>query len=325
MCWNREERSVTCAFHPDQPVAAYCQFCGKPLCSACAHSIQNIVGCEPCMTARLNAPPVGWSSVHIGKQRHGKSFQFSAYTPHPPVPPYAPPYVPPVPGSVPPYTANPGLAFGLGWIPGVGAMYNGQFAKGLLHVLIFVMLIDLTRWNGAIGICVAAWVFYQVFDAYQTALARRDGLPLPNPLGLNDIGSWVTGHRSRPGTPAQPAQPGAAADPAAQTPPSAPASPEFAPPFAPGSQPPIAGFAPFVHSMPPVPPDQYDLPEIHHGLPTGAVVLVALGVLFLLNNFGVLHGRWIDHSWPLFLIGLGIWILWKRSNEPPAPGNPPTE
>ena len=185
---------MNCAFHPDQPVAAYCQFCGKPLCTACAHSIQNIVGCEPCMTARLTTPPAGWSSVHIGKEHGGKGFHFTSYTPFPP----AQPFVPPGPGAFPPNTANPGLAFILGWIPGVGAMYNGQFAKGLLHVLVFVMLIDLTRWNGVLGICVAAWVFYQVFDAYQTAMARRDGLPLPNPLGLNDIGAWFTGHRAAP-------------------------------------------------------------------------------------------------------------------------------
>ncbi len=303
---------MNCAFHPDQPVAAYCQFCGKPLCSTCAHSIQNIVGCESCMAARLSASPASWYSVHIGKEKHGKSFHYTANLPFPPAQPFVP---------VPPGAPNPGLAFILGWIPGVGAMYNGQFAKGLLHVLVFVMLIDLTHWNGLLGICVAAWVFYQVFDAYQTALARRDGLPLPNPLGLNDIGAWITGHRSSSRAPVPPIQPGFAPNPVAETysPP-----PNAAPPLATGQQPPAAGFAPFAQGMPAVPPDQYDLPEIHRGLPTGAVILVALGVLFLLNNFGILHGKWMDHSWPLLLIGLGIWILIRRSQEPPEPGNPPT-
>ena len=302
---------MNCAFHPDQPVAAYCQFCGKPLCSTCAHSIQNIVGCEPCMAARLSANPASWS-VHIGREKHGKSFHYTANMPFPPAQPFVP---------AQPDEPNPWLALTLGSIPGVGAMYNGQFAKGLLHVLIFVLLIELTHWNGLLGICVAAWVFYQIFDAYQTALARRDGLPLPNPLGLNDIGSWITGHRSNPGPSAQPIQPGFAQNPAAQA--SAP-PPNAAPPFATGPQPPIAGFAPFAQGMPAVPPDQYDLPDVHRGLPTGAVILVALGVLFLLNNFGILHGKWMDHSWPLLLIGLGIWILIRRNQEPPAPGNPPT-
>ena len=31
----------------------------------------------------------------------------------------------------------PGLAFALGFIPGVGAIYNGQYLKGLVHALIF--------------------------------------------------------------------------------------------------------------------------------------------------------------------------------------------
>ena len=36
---------------------------------------------------------------------------------------------------------SPGVAMLLGFIPGVGAMYNGQFVKGFVHVIIFVMLI----------------------------------------------------------------------------------------------------------------------------------------------------------------------------------------
>ncbi len=104
------------------------------------------------------------------------------------------------PGSVPPnYTAtgytptaglpNPGLATLLGFIPGVGAMYNGQFAKGIAHVVIFAVLVSLSdHVNGIFGLLVAGWVFYMVFDAYQTARARRDGLIVPDPFGLNNIG-----------------------------------------------------------------------------------------------------------------------------------------
>src|SRR5437588_899360 len=42
--------------------------------------------------------------------------------------------------------------------------------------------------------------------------------------------------------------------------------------------------------------------------PTGAVVLVALGVFFLLENFGLLR---VGKMWPLFLIGFGLWIAYK--------------
>ena len=84
--------------------------------------------------------------------------------------------------------AHPVLAGLLGFIPGVGAMYNGQFVKALAHVLIFAVFVSLSDKSVVFGLLVAAWVFYQVFDAAQTAKARRDGLPLPNPFGLNDLG-----------------------------------------------------------------------------------------------------------------------------------------
>ena len=94
---------------------------------------------------------------------------------------YAPPgagasgsYGPP-PMGVP----NPGTATILGFIPGVGAMYNGQYIKAIVHVLVFVVLISITEHYGLFGIFAGAWVLYQVFDAHQTAKARRDGLPLP--------------------------------------------------------------------------------------------------------------------------------------------------
>src|SRR5213076_335462 len=38
---------------------------------------------------------------------------------------------------------NPGAAFALGLIPGVGAIYNGEFVKAAVHVLIFGMLVSL--------------------------------------------------------------------------------------------------------------------------------------------------------------------------------------
>ena len=99
-------------------------------------------------------------------------------------PPYGYPAPPPPPGS-----PNPGLAALLGFIPGVGAMYNGQFPKGIAHIVIFAILTSLANHvSDAFGLLVAGWVFYMVFDAYQTARARRDGLLVPDPFGLNNIG-----------------------------------------------------------------------------------------------------------------------------------------
>lgn len=314
---------MNCANHPDTPVSSYCQFCGKPLCAQCAHRIQSIVGCEPCLAARVSAG-VGAYSVNID---NGKGFQYTATGPLPA-------------GAVAPQDGcctHPWVAFCLGWIPGVGAMYNGQFAKALVHVLVFAILVDLSNQNGVFGIVLAGWVFYQVFDAYQTTLARRDGLPLPNPLGLNDIGRWFGARpqtssanpgayagsypASYPGTypgtaPNAPTEPGTANPTASPGP-----APGFAAGFAPGQSAPGMAYSPYsTASMPPVPPDQVDTPDLPRGIPTGAVVLIVLGIAFLLGNLGVLSGYWLDRSWPLLLIGLGVWVAIRRSQTPPAGG-----
>ena len=51
-------------------------------------------------------------------------------------------------------------------------------------------------------------------------------------------------------------------------------------------------------------------------VPTGAVILIALGVLFLLGNLGLFDFH-IFHRlvFPIFLIGLGVWIFLRRSGE----------
>ncbi|WP_263383128.1 LiaI-LiaF-like domain-containing protein [Granulicella arctica] len=122
--------------------------------------------------------------------------------------PYGASAVPLIPGA-----PNPALAGLLGLIPGVGAMYNGQYAKGVVHLVIFAVLVSLSNNNGLFGLFVAGWVFYQVFEAYHTARARRDGTPLPNPFGLNDIGeklgfnkSWTATAPPPPGGPTGSAQ-----------------------------------------------------------------------------------------------------------------------
>jgi hypothetical protein len=79
---------------------------------------------------------------------------------------------------------SPGLAFFLGLIPGVGAIYNGQYAKGLVHAILWGVLVSITS-SGAsrgleplFGIMIAAWVAYMAFEAYHTARKRRLGEPV---------------------------------------------------------------------------------------------------------------------------------------------------
>jgi B-box zinc finger len=207
---------MNCANHPEVATAAYCQSCGKPLCTECIRSVGGVVYCEPCLAARLSTPGAA-----------------GAPTPD---------------ASLTNLHAHPVLAGLLGFIPGVGAMYNGQFVKALAHVLIFAVFVSLSDKSFIFGMLVAAWTFYQVFDAAQTAKARRDGLPLPNPFGLNDLGTRLG---VTPAPPAAPFAAGFAANPAPGTPagPAAAADPNSG--FNPGANP--AGTGPFLPIRPPMP------------------------------------------------------------------------
>ena len=91
-----------------------------------------------------------------------------------------------VPGPGMPHPPNPATAALLGFIPGVGAMYNGQFAKGIAHIAIFAVFSSLSRHVADIfGLFVAGWVFLHGFlRRIKRRVPRRDGLPLPDPFGL---------------------------------------------------------------------------------------------------------------------------------------------
>ena len=85
---------------------------------------------------------------------------------------------------------NPAVAGILaGFFPfGVGAVYCSQYAKGLAHLLIFVMLIFASdhagRWDWVFGIGIAFFWVYQIIDAVRTAHALQAGQPAPDPMGL---------------------------------------------------------------------------------------------------------------------------------------------
>jgi TM2 domain-containing membrane protein YozV len=253
---------MNCANHPDVEVSAYCQQCGKPLCAECTRHVGGMIYCEPCVAIRMGIPVSGQPQAG-----------FSGSTP------------------------NPVLAGVLGFIPGVGAMYNGQFVKALAHVLIFAIFITFSHTSVIFALLIPAWVFYQVFDAYQTAKARLDGLPLPNPFGLNDLGARFGG----PSTPPiPPYSAGFTTEPPPQTgatsPGSTPASPYSAPYSAPSTYP----------------------PAIVNGgagstAPVGAVVLIVIGLMLLCKTLGIFGEEWVDRSWPLVIVGLGAWLLYRRT------------
>ena len=139
-------------------------------------------------------------------------------------------------------------------------MYNGQYAKGIVHLIVFAILVCLADENGIFGLFIAGWVFYQVIEAHHTAQARRDGTPLPNPFGLNDLGerlgfgkAWPRGAYTAARPDAAPA-PDATVPPAASYPPPAPGYPPYTPPPASSWGAPWENYVPPVHPASPYRP-----------------------------------------------------------------------
>jgi hypothetical protein len=206
-------------------------------------------------------------------------------------------------------------------------MYNGQYAKGVVHLIVFAILISLANENGIFGLFIAGWFCYQIIEAYQTARARRDGTPLPNPFGLNDLGerlgfgkAWPSSSTHR--TPPPPPDP-AASTAGAYAPP--PDTPPYTPPlsaawsntpqwdnYAP-QQPPVPPFAAPVYPVDP------NLPYSRNRFPAGAIWLIGLGSLFLIGNSGLFHGFPAHFFVPFLLIGFGVWQFVRKMTEYGAP------
>jgi len=237
---------MNCANHVEVPAVAYCRTCGKPMCSACVRDVHGVLYCEECLAS-----------------------QVSGTMPPPPGPGA------PVPGTTPaPGHSSPGLAALLGFIPGVGAFYNGEYTKGFIHVLIFATLIWATNHvDGIFGLGIAAFELYMPFEAYRTAKAKLMGVVPPDPFGFNSINLF--GNAS---------------------PPAAAAS---------------ASGAPIAEGQAPSPQNYEESSRV----PTGAFVLIGLGVLFLLSQFDWFRFDWFGRFWPLILIAVGVSVLVKRSGR----------
>lgn len=274
---------MDCVNHQGVAATAYCQNCGKPLCATCVRNAGNgQILCEPCVMA--------WQSVQ-------QPFMQQASGP------------------------NPSVAAVLGIIPGVGAMYNGQYFKGLIHVVIFVVIISITTHYGLFGLFIPAWVLYQSFEAFHTAKAIRDGQPLPDPLGLNEVGNWLNlgGPQHRPGMPVNPPGAGPGAAPGAGGYQQVPYT-QYQAPYTP---PPPPGFIdPAVPPPPPVPPVFWKRKE-----PIGALILIGFGLLLLMNQLGFLAERVIHILWPLIFIAIGVWLVIRRIGDTPQvpPQGPGTQ
>jgi TM2 domain-containing membrane protein YozV len=242
---------MNCANHPEVPAAAFCRECGKPMCAECQRPALGSVYCaEHLPVAAVPPPPPPPRPARPEPSYSGSPYSAPAAAPW--TPPDASPYTAPVAPAPPANTgAHPVLALILGFIPGVGAIYNGQYAKGLIHAVVFGLLVSMADsthgvFSALVGILIAAWVFYMAFEAYHTARNRRYGVPVEEFSSLFDI---------RP---------------------------------------------------------------THGRFPAGAILLIGLGFVFLLNTTDIISIDQIERYWPVGLIAIGLYLLYARLNPDQA-------
>src|SRR4051794_23344293 len=149
---------MNCYLHPDTPASAFCRTCGRALCPLCQRVAEGTVFCQD----HVPVPFTQGAQPGMGSPSNPYTAQ-AAY-------------------PVLPVQTSPALAFVLGLIPGVGAIYNGQYIKGLVHAVVFGVIVSLISGNDDgsaapfLGILLAAFVFYMPFEAYHTAKKRQMGI-----------------------------------------------------------------------------------------------------------------------------------------------------
>jgi hypothetical protein len=171
---------MKCAVHPEVDATGFCRNCGKAMCATCARPVREVLYCENCLASGMGmgAPP-----------------------PHAPAAdPYQQPasaFVPPAPAPLPlpgqPGRPSPAAAFVFGLFPGLGAVYNGEYNKAIIHLVIFIALIlGLVSASNAdefsvlavtaLALLLAGFVFYMAFDAMRVAQAKSVGQTVNDPL-----------------------------------------------------------------------------------------------------------------------------------------------
>lgn len=138
-------------------IAGYCRACGRALAESEVHRSHGAMYCKE------HAPVEGAPS-----------------SPYSVPPPGAGAYRAPSSAA----GVSPAAAFWLGLIPGVGAIYNGQYAKGFIHVAVIALGFSIINNDAAggfeplVGMMIAAFWAYMPFEAYHTARQHQLGQPV---------------------------------------------------------------------------------------------------------------------------------------------------
>jgi len=138
-------RKMNCAYHPVNLANARCSSCQRGLCPACDHRIKGYPYCQDCIVAGIEMLRRDSQSERRGSKRAGEK--------------------------------SPGIAALLGLVPGLGAVYNGQNIKALIHFAVIVgfwQVADILNLPlfGLSGVFV---YLYSIYDAHRSAQRLRAG------------------------------------------------------------------------------------------------------------------------------------------------------
>ena len=145
---------MNCAYHNHNQAVVSCGGCGKPLCPACDHRIKGFPYCQDCIVSGVELLRNSNQSSHAPFVKRQTS-----------------PFVSVLLSVV---------------CPGLGAAYNGQTGKALVHFAVVVGLFQMAILTGfpLFAFAVPAMWLYAAVDAYKTAKVIRAGL---TPDGAEDI------------------------------------------------------------------------------------------------------------------------------------------
>jgi hypothetical protein len=135
-----------CGYHAKNPAVVQCNQCARWLCPACDHRVRGFPFCQDCIVAGVEL------------LRHHSNANSS---------------------SILRRKSSPFIATLLSFVPGLGAAYNGQTSKAIVHFAIFASFFQMAvLTQGApffiLGV-LGTWLFAAV-DACRTAQLMRSGL-----------------------------------------------------------------------------------------------------------------------------------------------------
>ncbi len=143
---------MNCVYHPANLAHVRCTSCGRGLCPACDHRIRGIPHCQDCIVA-------GVELLGQGAKTHERR------------------------AETPAKARTPIFAALLALVPGLGAAYNGQTGKALLH---FFSVITLWHLGDILSFPFAqvfmlgglGFFLYTIFDAKKSAERHGQGADL---------------------------------------------------------------------------------------------------------------------------------------------------